>query len=120
MVNILSEPAPDTLAIQVTGKLNKKDYNIILPVLESKIGEFGKINLLVEVDDMKGMSSGAVWEEVRFDAEHINDFKRVAVVGDEHWLEWTSKFADPFTPAQIRYFNKANMKEATDWVLSDN
>lgn len=120
MITVLAEPAPDTLAIRMSGILKKEDYDVILPVLKDKIERHDKINLYVEMDQVDEVTSGALWSDIQFDVKHLNDFDRVAMVGDKDWLKWMSKFTDPFSQAEIRYFDQNEKDQAARWVIHEN
>ena len=45
------------LAIEIVGKLSKSDYEYFLPKIEKLIDKYGKLRLLVEVDDFHGWTA---------------------------------------------------------------
>jgi len=104
------------LSMTISGKLDKSDYDYIVPELDREIDTHGKIGLLVELTDFHGWTAGALWEDTKFGVRHFNDFDRMAVVGDQKWEETMTKFIKPFTTAKVRYFDSDSQAEATDWV----
>src|SRR5690606_10203109 len=87
-------------------------------ILENKIRKEGKISVFCQIEDLKGMDPGAVWEDIKFDVNHLNDFRYVVIVGDKQWQKWIANFAKPFTDAQIKYFDKNEAKEAFEWLMN--
>lgn len=41
------------------------------------------------------------------------------MVGDKKWEKGMSKFCRPFTTAQTRYFDRAAINEARQWLEGD-
>ena len=117
MIHLITEEYEDTVAMKMTGDITKKDYDIIIPVIEDKIKRFEKINLYCEVENVSSLNPGAIWEDLKFDAKHYKSFERVAVVGAKDWLEWLSKFAKPFTTASINYYDTSQKAKAMAWVV---
>lgn len=117
MIQMFPNQAEDIVAFKVTEKITKEDYEILTPLLENKIRNEGKINIFCQIEDLKSMEPQAVWEDLKFDISHLNDFKTVVIVGDKKWHKWMTDFAKPFTNARIRYFDKHEAREAFEWLL---
>lgn len=115
---MLSEHSPDTLALRLSGILKKSDYRRILPILESRIRQFGKINVYAEMEDITTMELPALWKHITFDVKHSNDYRRVAIVGGEKWMDIMTNFTDTFTTSDIRYFSAEDKLQARNWVLN--
>jgi hypothetical protein len=105
-----------TLEIKISGKLLKEDYERFMPELDRLIDQFGKIRLLVEMQDFHGWSAGALWEDIKLDWKHYSDIERVAFVGDKRWQKGMSIFCRPFTTAKIRYFELSDLASALEWI----
>ncbi|WP_026462408.1 STAS/SEC14 domain-containing protein [Adhaeribacter aquaticus] len=116
MIANLETDREDLVAIRLTGTLVKEDYNQLIPVLESKINQFGKIDLYWEMDHADGWEPAALWEDIKFDIKHINSFRKVAIVGDKKWEELIANLIKPFTTAEISYFDTSQKEEAFIWV----
>jgi hypothetical protein len=119
MITIISEPTPDTLAIRMSGHVKKMDYDVIVPVLKNKIELHDQMNLYVEMDQVTKIDEDALWEDLKFDFKHANDFHKVAMVGDKPWLKWMSKFADPLLTSDVRYFEPAQEQDAKSWIITE-
>ena len=104
------------LEIKISGKLVKEDYERFMPELDRLIDQFGKIRLLVEMQDFHGWSAGALWEDIKLDWKHYSDIERVAFVGDKRWQKGMSIFCKPFTTAKIRYFELSDLASALEWI----
>lgn len=107
------------MAVRVSGKLVKEDYERFVPEFERLVKEHGKIRVLFEMVDFHGWKAGALWQDIKFDFKHFTDIERVAMVGDRKWQKGMSFFCKPFTTAKIRYFDRAQRDAARAWLESD-
>ena len=104
------------VAVHVTGKLVKADYERCVPEFDRLVRQHGKLCLLFEFTDFHGWEAGALWDEIKLDIKHFADIERIAVVGDKKWEHGMATFYKPFTQATIRYFDQANAAEARKWL----
>ena len=104
------------VAVHVTGKLGKADYEHCVPELDRLIRQHGKLSILFEMAEFKGWDAGALWEEIKFDIEHFADIKRVAMVGDKKWQEVMATLYKSFTKAESRYFDINDSASARKWL----
>ncbi|MFT2008934.1 STAS/SEC14 domain-containing protein [Pontibacter sp. 13R65] len=119
MLQILEESKGDLFAVQLSAHIDKQDYEIMLPMLEEKLKQHGKIDVLAEIVDIKNVSLEALWEEIRFDFRHASDFRKVAVVGEAKWLDWITLAASPFTTAKIKHFPPEQRQNALSWIKEE-
>jgi len=109
-----------TFGIRVGSTLTREDYKEIVPEIEQKIKQFGSIKLLMQIDGFKSIEPAALWEELKFDIKHRNDFEQIAIVGDENWGKWSAKFGEIFFDAHIKYFQPDQVTEAWEWLGVSN
>ena len=119
MLQLLEESKEDLVALRLTGSIDKYDYDMMLPILEEKIKQYGKVRVYAELQDAEELSLQALWEDLKFDFKHARDFNRVAIVGNRKWLDWLTVMASPFTTAKLKYFEHIDRDEALDWVKSN-
>ena len=106
------------LEVQLTGKLAKDDYEHFIPAVERLVQAHGKIRMLVEMHDFHGWTAGALWQDIKFDAKHFADIERLAIVGEKKWQHGMAAFCKPFTSAEVRYFDRAAIDQARDWLAA--
>ena len=104
------------LEIRISGKLQKPDYELLVPEVERLIEAHGGIRMLVHLEDFQGWSVGALWEDIKFDLRHFGDIEPLALVGEEKWEQGMAAFCKPFTKAEVRYYPPERGGEARDWV----
>lgn len=110
--------ASDHVVVRATGKLIKQDYTAFVAEFERLVHERGKLRVLFDGTGLQGWDAGALWEEVKFDARHLSDIDRLAVVGEKTWLRALEAALKPFAPPTMRYFDAAQAAEARNWLLS--
>ncbi|WP_347157804.1 STAS/SEC14 domain-containing protein [Pontibacter chitinilyticus] len=116
MLQLLDETKGDLAAFRISGQVDKHDYDIMLPVLEEKIKQYGKIKVYAELQEVDEYSAKALWKDVKFDVKHATDFSKAAIVGDQKWLNLLSSAASPFTSAEVKHFDTSERAQALAWV----
>lgn len=109
----------NVLTVQVSGKLVKKDYERIIPELEKLLDEHDNLRFFIVMHEMKGIEWEAVKEDIKFDLEHMKQYGRTAVVGENRWEEWMMKAAGLFMGFEMRFFYPHQSDEAWAWVNED-
>lgn len=116
-VELHEEATGKVLAIKLTGKLTKEDYEHFIPEVERLVKQHGKLRLLVHLHDFHGWTAGALWQDLKFDFHHSRDIERLAIVGEKSWEQGMASFCKPFTSATIRYFDQTEAAQAHTWLL---
>ncbi|WP_148041357.1 SpoIIAA family protein [Rufibacter immobilis] len=116
MIQTVETENSDLFAVKATGTLDKADYDQLLPALEAKIKQHGKINLYWEMTNFDGWEPAGFWQDIKFDVTHANSFQKVAIVGDQKWEDWMTQALKPFTSAQVRFFPAEESAQAMLWV----
>jgi hypothetical protein len=115
-IHLSEEGGGKILAVHVSGKLSKADYECFVPEFERLVEKHGKLRVLFDMTDFHGWETGALWEDIKFDLKHFADIERLAMVGEKKWQRGTAAFCKPFTKATIRYFDHAQAYEARKWL----
>lgn len=118
MFNAIDYPDQNLLSFTIAGTLTEADYAAVVPKLEEKVKRWGKVNVYLEVGEMDAMTLPALWEELKQDVKHFNDFNRAAIVSDDSaLLKATALVTTTLTPAEVRHFPTAQKTEALRWAL---
>jgi len=107
------------LELALNGKFTDSDFQSLEATFHRLVRQHGKIRVLLQMVDFHGLEGAALWDEVRFDVKHFGEIERLAMVGDKKWEKFLSAFCRPFTPAEIRYFDKVAINEAWAWQEND-
>ena len=95
------------------------DYDYFVPELERLMQCHGKIRMLVKLIDFHGWTAGALWVDTKFSIKHFNDLEKLAIVGENKWEKGMAIFCKPFTTATVKYFDIHQLKEAEEWLKSN-
>lgn len=116
MIKILPESSGNVIGIRVDGNLTTEDYKALTPRVEQAIDEWGSARLVMLMGDLEGMSPGAIWEDLKFDAKHFREFTRIAVVGDKKWHGHLATVSKPFVCGDVRHFATEDAGAAWNWA----
>lgn len=104
------------LAVHVSGILARADYERFVPEFERLVRQHGKLRVLFDMTGFHGWEAAAIWEEIKFDAKHLADIERLAMVGDKQWQQVMTTICKPFTRATTRYFDHTDAAGARKWL----
>ena len=117
----INEPTGEHfLCVHVWGKLVKADYERLFHQFAELPQRPGKRRMLFDMIGFEGWNAGALWEEIKFDLQHAQDFERVATVGDSKWDRAMTALIKPFTKAKTRYFDATHYAAAREWLSEES
>jgi hypothetical protein len=99
----------------VDGKITTAEYRTFLARLEEMLSEASPISVMVEVVDLEGVEPGALLSDLKFGLTHLKSFHRMALVGDNPWLDRITRIPNPF-PVEVRAYHEKDRHEAWDWL----
>lgn len=109
----ITNHGPDVFEIRAEGKLDRADYERVVPELQAAAGR-GELRVLIRLDDFEGWTPGALLDDLRFDIRHHDDFRKMAVVGERKLEEWATRLSKPFFSGEMRFFE--DEAKARAWV----
>ena len=104
------------LDIHVSGILARADYENFMPEFERLVRLHGKLRVLFNMTGFHGWEAAAIWEAIKFDAKHLADIERCAMVGDKQWQHVMVMICTRFTKATTRYFDHTDIAGARKWL----
>jgi len=119
MFDITHNPDTKSITIELHDKLTQKDYREhLIPELELAISDYGKLNcVLVIPQDFKGWELGAMLEDARFGLNHLGEFGKIALVGNEYWVGTAVNIGRFILRLNVKKFT--NLKKAEWWMKLD-
>jgi hypothetical protein len=96
------------------GEARKGGLRVFSPQFVELSQRPGKLRLLFDMISFECWNAGALYDEVKFDLKHANDFERVAPVGDKEWERVMALLIKPFTKAKTRYFDATQYAAARE------
>lgn len=118
-IYLLTDTQGRILTVRLTGRLTAEDYEHFVPEVDRLIKAFGKIRMLVDMQDFHGWTAGAFWEDAKFGIQHYSGIERLAIVGERCWEKAMTAICKPFTAATVRYFDRSHFEEAAAWIHKD-
>lgn len=116
MMQITTSDDSNIIYTTSTGKLDRRDYEKLIPLAEAKIARHGKVRWYFEMQDFHGWNLDTFVKDLKFDFKHAHHFEKVAMVGDRKWEEWMAKLMKAFISADIRYFKVSDKQLADHWI----
>jgi SpoIIAA-like len=101
----------------VLGEFVLADFRELENATEHAVRFQGKANLLVDLRDMIGSTLDVAWEEIKFTRQHTQDFRKIAVVTNDQFLQWHAWLTRIFTDAEVQVFE--DYDEALAWSQSE-
>ena len=94
------------LTLKLSGKLSHEDYEKITPMLDSALMEVKQphIKALVDVTELKGWELRAAWDDFKLGLNHGTQFVKIAIYGNQNWLEMATKIGSWFVSGEAKYF----------------
>ena len=116
MIKELDGMPAGVIGFEATGMLRAEDYrDVVLPALE-RAAAAGEIRFVIVIPEFRGMSGGAVWQDLKVGVEHLRAWKRIALVTDIDWMTQMTTLFGWMTPGEVRTFRLAQRDEAIAWV----
>ena len=117
MFKILDLTNKDLIAISINGKVEKGDYDKIIPLMDKTKKDFGKIRLYIQIDEIDGIEPKAFREDIRAYLKHFNDLRKTAIVGQRDWQKLWADLASPFISGEVKFFPQGAIVEAREWIM---
>ncbi|SDR69607.1 SpoIIAA-like [Gillisia sp. Hel1_33_143] len=118
MLQILELTKNNIIATRAEGKLTDMDIEKIHPLIHAILDRKMKVRWYFEMENFTGWNLPGLWEDLKMDTAHANDYEKIAMVGEKKWQDWITQFMKPFTNAEIKYFNMDQKEEAKSWIES--
>lgn len=116
MYNILPATNDHIIAVRVEGYMRSQDYQTLLPHLKRRIELRGKIRLIVELKDFKGVEIRGIFRTIPYAFKYGRHIEKKAIITDETWVyTWTNLFS-PFFKTKVRCFPSTQVEQAWEWV----
>ena len=105
------------ITVRMTGELKKAEFDLIQSMAPEAIKRWGKIRVLLIVEDFQGWERGANWGDTSFIQTHGHEIEKIAAVGDEAWRDSFYAFMGKgFRSTAIEYFTPTERDKAEAWL----
>jgi hypothetical protein len=100
--------------VAVLGQFILADFRELEDAVTYKIKFEGKVNLLIDLRDMTGLTLDVAWEDIKFTRQHRLDLGKIAVVTESRWIAWSTWLTGLFGGGDIRVFDDYTL--ASEWT----
>lgn len=117
MIEIAYKLAEHVLTIRAVGRLTREDYERAIPDIEQAIrSKKQPLNAVITVERLEGWDLPALWKELKFDVDHYNDLRRIALVGSSGLPDWAESASSLVTYAEVEFFAVEDLDLAQKWA----
>ncbi len=106
------------VSFKAYGKLTHLDYQAITPMIESAFAEVHhpQVRVLFDARELEGWDLRAAWDDLKLGLKHGQEFEKLAILGQQPWLEWAAKVGKWFMAGEIDIFE--DEQAALTWLES--
>ena len=117
VVELLEESGGPVLALRVmSGRQGGDDPEVVAARAREAVRRHGSLRLLLLVDRIGLLEAAWLRSHLPLAAGLAEDVQRVAVVGDQGWLEGAVRAAPGKGRTEVRVFPRARAEEARAWL----
>jgi hypothetical protein len=119
MIKELQDLPEGVTGFETSDHISAGEYrDVVMPALERAFASGESVRFVIVMTSFKGMSGGAVWQDLKVGFEHLRGWKRIAVVTDIEWVTHLTGFFGFLTPGETKVFPLAQRDEAIAWVAA--
>ena len=120
MIKELADLPPGVIGFEISGTVHADDYrDVVLPVVQRAYAS-DEFRFVIVIPEFRGISGGALWQDLKVGVEHLHAWKRIAVVTDIDWVRHGTALFGWITPGAVKVFPLAQRDEAIAWVGGDD
>jgi hypothetical protein len=117
----MQTPVPDHVFVfHARGTLQKGDIEQFDRQIQDKLARHDRIGVVADVEEMDGMTVGAVMKDIAADLKYLGDwlrFPRVAVVASDGFIKSAAETVGKLLPQiEVRTFKPAELEQAVDFA----
>lgn len=105
-------------SVKAGGKVTREEYERLLRVVEDLLQNHDSLRFYIKLVDFSGLEARALWDDLKFDFKHKNQYGKTAIVGDQKWEEWATKLSGMFFDAEMKFFQTDQSDKAWTWIHS--
>ncbi|MDD3014537.1 MAG: STAS/SEC14 domain-containing protein [Candidatus Gastranaerophilales bacterium] len=101
---------------EVTDMITKEDVEAVIPIVEDIIKQYGKMNCLILLDNVKGYTFGGFLADFNFYLKHYDSFEYLAIAGDKKFEKGIVQIFDKIMPGKAKYYDISELNKAKEWI----
>jgi hypothetical protein len=105
------------MIVEIRNELTKSDADKMQAAAGLAIKQWGKIRVLVKLEDFSGWEKHPHWGDVTFMQEDGQNIEKMAIIGAENWRIMVEAFTGKgFRSTAIQYFVPSEYDNAIAWL----
>lgn len=104
------------LGMAYHGTLTLLDSRPLFEIIEEHDRRHAKFRLLIDMRDFQSAELAVAWEKLQHLRASFHVIERLAVVGDQRWLEIWLKLASHLVPSLVHHFHGDDLAAAWVWL----
>jgi hypothetical protein len=116
------EGLPDgVIGFEAEGEIRSSDYDdILMPAVREVSGRGEQVRIVLVFQRWDGMSSSAVWQDLKMGLDNLRRWKRIALVTDLDWMITVTSLFGWMTPGELKRFPLAERDRAIAWAAGND
>ena len=102
---ITTQLTNNRVEMRAFGMLTLDDYKTFAEHADYRIHFNGPIDLLLDLRNMTDYSLDVLLAELRYARKHAGDFRRIAVLSEDQWVNWGMLMTRLLVGAELMVFN---------------
>ncbi|MFA1819400.1 STAS/SEC14 domain-containing protein [Virgibacillus oceani] len=116
MIKILPSRNPETVHVEINGKLTSEDAEKVDVHVEDLYGDDGQFNILAVFKELDGTTLQSLLKGMKVDMKRWNQMNKFAVVSEKDWVENASKTGKILPGITVAYFEMDEVEKAWKWL----
>ena len=119
MLKPLEGLPPGVIGFEAEGEIRSTDYDeVLMPAVREISDRGGDVRIVLVFERWDGMSSGAVWQDLKMGVDNLRRWKRIALVTDLDWMITVTSLFGWMTPGEFKRFPVADREQAIAWAAA--
>ncbi|MEZ4454629.1 MAG: STAS/SEC14 domain-containing protein [Nannocystaceae bacterium] len=106
----------ERLGVVYHGRVTLEDTRPFFDAIEAVHARGAKCRLLLDMGDLRGAELGVAWEKMHHMRALMTSIERLAVIGEQRWLDLWLKVATHIMPTEARHFHASELDAAWAWL----
>jgi len=115
MISIQQEG--DLTIAAVFAEFTLSDYKRLEEAVLGQLAAHKRVELLIDLRDMLGITVDVALEDIRFTREHSHEIGRIAILSERDSVAWMAMLEQLFVETQIKVFDGEALARA--WLASE-
>lgn len=105
------------IEIVVSGDLSEDEFVQIIHQLESLCAMYNEVEVLIDASQIRNYDFSIILEELEFYSRYHQRLRKVAIVGDDKFVNFLLKIFNRFTRTEFKTYSPEEIKEAREWIF---